>query len=1084
MSITTGVGLISGINTADLIDQLMAIEARPRDLVEQRVAELNVQKTAFQTVNANLLSLQLSSSSFLDDTVFGAMTASSSNTAILTATASNDAATGSYNFIVDKLVSTHQMISRGFTASDVALGIDTTVRVESAQGKLTRTVDLAELNGHTGVSRGSIRITDRAGDTATIDLSRAITLDDVIDAINDESGISVTASITGDSLTLTDTTGEVASNLIVANVGSTGTASSLGIAGHSGGTNTLTGTQINTISTDTPLAALNDGNGVRITSGTNDLVITDHGNRTIHVDLDGAQTVGDVIDKINAAAVAAGSSVTAAIGDDDLSLKLTDSEAYAGTTLAIADSNAKSDLAFATPDLGHTGELSGERLIATMGSKLLRNLGGGAGYATPTGVYDPDVWDPDRVPGVLDPQSLISDLFAGTGLNTDPDKPDMAVWTQDGSGPIALELDGLTTVQDFIDAIASQTGGKVTAAVVGDTLQFTDTTADLGSTLRFGNGDSLYGSISTVATDLGIAAFHYSGVATSVDVDPAKGGPAEVDSPNPGSISVTNRSGGNTVIDLGAARSVQEAIDLINNAGAGVTASVNAAGNGLLITDTTGATTSNLIIEDVDGDIADVLGIDTGAGGVGAATLDSGDLDIQYISTASRLEDLNGGQGVAAGKFTITNSLGVSSTIDLSQGNEETLADVISEINSRGIDVTASLNAAGDGLILTDSAGGALAMTVAESGSTTAADLNILGTASGTAADNYIDGSFERTVAITSDMTLADVVDTLNSADIGISATLINDGSDISPYRVNITSKLSGRDGAFLIDDGGLNLNATTLVAAHDAVVFFGSTDPARAVALTSSTNSLSDTIDGVTIDLLGTSTSPVQVNVAQSNDTIVSAVSSFVTRFNATIDQLNTYDRYDEDSEKPGVLLGDPTIASIRNQLYNAVTDRYSDVTGQYEYLSQVGVKITDGAKLTFDETKFRTALANDPDGVAELFTLKTEAANEDEALAEGVTIPGSGTTVTESGVGAALEALLESLTDTIDGRLIRATNTIDSQIEIASDRIDSLTLLLDARRAQLEAQYAAMEQTLAALQAQQNSLASLTALATQTYS
>ncbi len=1084
-SITTGVGLISGIDTADLIDQLMAVEARPRQLVEQRVATLQQQKTAFQTVNAGLLSLKMTGSSFTDSSVFGAKTATSSNTSLLTATASEDAATGTYNFTVDKLVSTHQMISRGFADADTtALGVDTTLRFEPAQAKLTRTVELAELNGHAGIRRGILRITDRSGQTANIDLSRAVTLDNVIHAINNETTISVTASVDGDRLKLTDHTGSTASNLIVANVGTTDTATSLGIAGHSGGTNEITGSQINTLSTHTPLSALNDGNGVRITSGANDLVITDHGNRTIEVNLDGALTVGDVIDKINEAAAAAGSSVTAAIGDDRLSLKLTDGEAYSGTTLAIADGNARDDLGFVLPDLAHGGELSGERLLATMGSKLLRNLNGGAGFTALTGEVNPDIWDPNATPGVLDEQTLIADLFAGSGLNTDPTPgmADMAVWTQDGSGPMGVDLDGLTTVGELIDAVAAQTGGKVAVTITGDTLTFTDQTVDAGSDFRFGNGDSLWGSTSTVASDLGIAGIWGSGTVDSVDVDPAKGGPAVVAGGSPGPISVTNRAATNTEIDLSTARSVQDVIDLINQAGAGITASINSAGNGLLITDTSGSTAGNLVIEDVgDSDLADVLGIDTGAGGVAASTLDGGDVDMQYLSTATRMDNLNGGRGVAAGKFIITNSQGVRATVDLTQGNEVTLADVISEINSRGIDVTASINATGDGLLLTDNAGGALAMTVEEAGATTAADLNIFNTASGTGADNRIDGTFERTVTINADHTLQDVVDAINSADIGTSATLINDGSQVNPYRISLTSDLSGRLGAFLVDDGALDLGAATLVEATDAVVFFGSSDPAEAVALTSPTNSLADTIDGVTIDLLGTSSDPVQITVAQNNETIVSAVKSFVTRFNEAITQINKYDKYDSETEQRGILLGDPTLAAIRNQLYNVVNRRYADVSGQFQYLSQVGVTIGSGAKLTFNETKFRNALATDAAAIEQLFTLKTETANRDEQLADGVTIPASGTTVSAFGVGAALEDMLDGLTDSIDGRLTRTTESIDDQIELANDRIDSLNVLLKARRARLEQQFTAMEQTLAQLQAQQNSLASLQNLVLQ---
>ena len=55
---------------------------------------------------------------------------------------------------------------------------------------------MRELNGGAGVQRGKIRITDRSGAVATIDLSFARTVDDVLQAINSNEDISVTASPT------------------------------------------------------------------------------------------------------------------------------------------------------------------------------------------------------------------------------------------------------------------------------------------------------------------------------------------------------------------------------------------------------------------------------------------------------------------------------------------------------------------------------------------------------------------------------------------------------------------------------------------------------------------------------------------------------------------------------------------------------------------------------------------------------------------------------------------------------------------------------------------------------------------------
>ena len=92
------------------------------------------------------------------------------------------------------------------------------------------------------------------------------------------------------------------------------------------------------------------------------------------------------------------------------------------------------------------------------------------------------------------------------------------------------------------------------------------------------------------------------------------------------------------------------------------------------------------------------------------------------------------------GQFKITNSLGNSATVDLTQGTFTTIGDVMRAINAKNIGVTASIDPNGNGILLTDTAGGTQKLTVAEQGSTTAGDLNILGSATATT----IDGAFKK----------------------------------------------------------------------------------------------------------------------------------------------------------------------------------------------------------------------------------------------------------------------------------------------------------------------------------------------------
>ena len=61
------------------------------------------------------------------------------------------------------------------------------------------------------------------------------------------------------------------------------------------------------------------------------------------------------------------------------------------------------------------------------------------------------------------------------------------------------------------------------------------------------------------------------------------------------------------------------------------------------------------------------------------------DLDKQWVTNSTLLSTLNGGKGINDGKFTITNSAGALTTIDLSGGNVNTVSQLLYQINSKGL---------------------------------------------------------------------------------------------------------------------------------------------------------------------------------------------------------------------------------------------------------------------------------------------------------------------------------------------------------------------------------------------------------------
>ncbi len=912
--ITSGVGLVSGLPIAEIVDQLIAIESRPKQFIQSRVAVLQSQQVAFQDINAKLLALKLSVTNLASSTTFSGTTTSSTNENVLAATSSTSATPGSYNFIVDRLVSTQQMITQGFADSNTTAIGAATLTFEFGNGRLDTDTDLGLLNGGAGTTRGKIRITDRSGASQVVDLSKALTANDVLTAINNASTISVTASISGDKFVIHDTSGSTTTSLGVADAGASGTTASLGLDAATVG-DTLTGNQINLITADTPLSILNDGRGVDINHAIPDhLRLRLRTGDFFNVDLTGATTVGDVLDAINTQLAG---KVNAAIdaGNTGISIQHTGPDlGFMFEVFTTNNSSAAIDLGIVGP--GDDGSSSGGRLIAAINSKLVKNLNGGA-----------------------------------------------------------------------------------------------------GATL--------------------------------------------------GEISITNRSGVTTSVMLDSAGSVSEVIGLINAADADVTASINQAGNGILLTDQTGDTASDLIVADISGTAATDLKI---VGSFTADRVDSGNLQYQYIFASTLLASLNGGQGISRGQFTITDSSGVTATVDLSQGNETTVQDVLDEINSRGLLINAEINNTGDGILIEDLGPGTIKLAVNESGSSTAADLGLLGEAANF-SDN-LDGRFEKTVAVDAADTLNDIAQKINDAGIGVTATIINDGSASSPFRLSLTAKESGSAGAFVFDDGTSNFNAISLSQARDAAVFFGSTDPATGIAIQTSSNTLSNIVPGTTIDLKDTSDSPVQITITRDDSAITGAIQHFVDDFNNVVDTLDNLDGYDSETEQRGLLLGDSTISVVRTSLFRLANTRISDLTGQFNNLAQLGITIGAGARMRFDSDRFEQAMAADRDAVEEVFTFKET--EKDQATGDIMLIAG--------GIGARFDQLLASLTDSVAGTLQSRINAIDRQVQMSNRRIEQLNDKLADKRARLEAQFAAMEQAIARIQGQSSALASLQALALST--
>ena len=215
--LSTGVGLVSGLNYTALVGALTAPEQTQITRCRPRIRRSSRKATAVSGLNVQLLSLTTSATSLGTASNFNSLTVQNSDPGQLTVSTTTGATAGNYQFQSLRLAAAQQTISQGFANTTQQLVGAGTITV-SPGGQLATPTPLNVLNGGAGVQPGTIRITDRSGASANIDLSNAYTVDDVVSIINQTSGISVQASIQGDHLVLNDTSGQSTSNFSVADV--------------------------------------------------------------------------------------------------------------------------------------------------------------------------------------------------------------------------------------------------------------------------------------------------------------------------------------------------------------------------------------------------------------------------------------------------------------------------------------------------------------------------------------------------------------------------------------------------------------------------------------------------------------------------------------------------------------------------------------------------------------------------------------------------------------------------------------------------------------------------------------------------
>lgn len=307
-------------------------------------------------------------------------------------------------------------------------------------------------------------------------------------------------------------------------------------------------------------------------------------------------------------------------------------------------------------------------------------------------------------------------------------------------------------------------------------------------------------------------------------------------------------------------------------------------------------------------------------------------------------------------------------------------------------------------------------------------------------------------ISLTGPKTLSEISAAINEADAGVTAAVVNDGSVNRLVLTSDTTGLSNTIDLSAADSGGSG--STTLSAlvtdienaplpvqaAQDAELTI------NGLAITRSSNTITDAITGVTLNLLkadATTPPTAKLTVAANTGAVTSAVGAFVKAYNDSIGGIKQLTAYDAASKKASVLTGDSTARSIQSQLSSLVSASVSGIAGGISRLSDIGITVQKDGTLATDSSKLSAALADPDKDVAALFS-QTDSGNE--------------------GIAVRFNTLLTSIVGN-DGLIESRTDGISATIKDIQRRGEALQLRLGQIEKRYRAQFTALDTLVASM-------------------
>lgn len=307
------------------------------------------------------------------------------------------------------------------------------------------------------------------------------------------------------------------------------------------------------------------------------------------------------------------------------------------------------------------------------------------------------------------------------------------------------------------------------------------------------------------------------------------------------------------------------------------------------------------------------------------------------------------------------------------------------------------------------------------------------------------------------DNTLEKIRDRINTANAGVNASIVTDASgarlvlrgpngETNAFKVSVTESgtapglsalaYTAETGAAA---GSSNMNRTQSAQNAKATI--------NGLNVSSESNTLNNVLDGVTLTLNKTNTSPTSVTVNQDSATLTKGVQDFISAYNSVVSTIRVQTLYDDASKTAGPLQGDATARGLLFQMRNLIGSN-SSASSAFGRLSDVGIDInTDGTMVLKSSTKLNDAISKNPSELRKFFSNSSDTDN------------------TVNGIATRVKNLTKQILDTTSGAIANSTNGLNSTIKRNNTKIDGINTHASQVETRLRAQYTALDTSMSKL-------------------